>query len=149
MSRKRRLMAGVGMVTLLAGPAYTAAAQESTAGSPSAAEAALEARTVRVASSLRCPVCQGLSIEDSPSPLAIQMKDLIRSQLAAGRSEEEVTAYFVSRYGEWVLLEPPAAGFNLVVYLLPLVAFLAGAAVIALAVRRWTAAPLARSEAGR
>lgn len=144
MSRALRSLAGVGAVALLVGSAALAAAQQ--ASPPPGGDAALEARTVRVAASLRCPVCQGLSIEDSPSPLAIQMKDLIRSQLAAGRSEEEVRAYFVSKYGEWVLLEPPAVGFNLVVYLLPLVALVAGAAVIALAVRRWTAAPLARSE---
>ncbi len=143
MSRALRPLAGVGVVALLVGSALGAAQQ---ASAPPGGDAALEARTVRVAASLRCPVCQGLSIEDSPSPLAIQMKDLIRSQLAAGRSEEEVRAYFVSKYGEWVLLEPPAVGFNLVVYLLPLVALVAGAAVIALAVRRWTAAPLARSE---
>ena len=102
---------------------------------------AMEAEATRIASELRCPVCQGLSIQDSPSPLAQQMKDVIRGQLAEGRSPAEVKQYFISKYGEWVLLEPEASGFNLVVYLLPWLALLAGAGVIFLAVRRWTGAP--------
>lgn len=102
------------------------------------ADSAMEARATRLASELRCPVCQGLSIHDSPSPLAQQMKDLIRTQILEGRSDEEIRAYFVSKYGEWVLLEPKAEGLNLLVYLLPALALLAGAGLIVLAVRRWT-----------
>ena len=101
---------------------------------------AMEARATTLASELRCPVCQGLSIQDSPSPLAQQMKDLIRSQVAAGWSDQQVTDYFVSKYGEWVLLEPRAEGFNLMVYLLPALMLLAGAVGIFVAVRRWTTA---------
>lgn len=97
-----------------------------------------EARVNALAAELRCPVCQGLSIYDSPSPLAQDMKDLIRSQVAAGASDEDVRQYFISKYGEWVLLEPRPSGFNLVVYLLPFVGLLAGAALIFVAVRRWT-----------
>lgn len=99
---------------------------------------AAEARATSLASELRCPVCQGLSIHDSPSPLAQQMKDLIRSQVASGWSDAEIRDYFVSKYGEWVLLEPRATGFNLLVYLLPALMLLGGAAVIFIAVRRWT-----------
>lgn len=99
---------------------------------------ALEARATALADELRCPVCQGLSIHDSPSPLAQDMKDLIRRQVAAGASDEEVRQYFVSKYGEWVLLEPKAQGFNLLVYLLPALALLGGGGLIAVAVRRWT-----------
>jgi cytochrome c-type biogenesis protein CcmH len=99
---------------------------------------AAEARATRLASELRCPVCQGLSIHDSPSPLAQQMKDLIRSQVASGWSDAEIRDYFVSKYGEWVLLEPKATGFNLLVYLLPALMLLGGGAVIFIAVRRWT-----------
>ena len=61
---------------------------------------ALEKRTSEVASALRCPVCQGLSIQDSPSELAQQMRSLVRDQLAAGKSPEEVRRYFISKYGE-------------------------------------------------
>lgn len=99
----------------------------------------LEARATALAAQLRCPVCQGLSIQDSPSPLAQDMKDLIRGQVAAGATDREVRDYFISKYGEWVLLEPEARGFNLLVYLLPGLALLAGAGLIFVAVRRWTA----------
>lgn len=104
-------------------------------------DSAMEARASRLASELRCPVCQGLSIQDSPSPLAQQMKDLIRSQVLEGRSDQEIHQYFISKYGEWVLLEPRAEGFNLLVYVLPGLALLAGAGFIAVAVRRWTVPP--------
>lgn len=97
-----------------------------------------EARATALADQLRCPVCQGLSIHDSPSPLAQDMKDLIRAQIAAGATDEEVRDYFVSKYGEWVLLEPRAEGLNLLVYLLPALALVGGAGLILVAVRRWT-----------
>ncbi|MFW6330088.1 MAG: cytochrome c-type biogenesis protein [Gemmatimonadota bacterium] len=97
-----------------------------------------EARATRLADELRCPVCQGLSINDSPSPLAQDMKNLIRAQVAAGASDEDVHEYFMSKYGEWVLLEPKAQGFNLLVYLLPALGLVAGGALIVVAVRRWT-----------
>jgi cytochrome c-type biogenesis protein CcmH len=99
---------------------------------------ALEARAIALSDELRCPVCQGLSIHDSPSPLAQDMKNLIRTQVASGATDEEVRQYFVSKYGEWVLLEPTASGFNLLVYVLPFLALLGGAALIVVAVRRWT-----------
>lgn len=98
----------------------------------------LESRATRLATELRCPVCQGLSIQDSPSPLALQMKDLIRTQVGRGYTDEQVRGYFVSKYGEWVLLEPRASGFNLLVYILPALALLAGIGLLVVAVRRWT-----------
>lgn len=101
----------------------------------------LENRTREVASQLRCPVCQGLSINDSPSELALEMKALVRDQLAAGRSPDEVRGYFIEKYGEWVLLEPDPRGVNLLVYLLPVLAVAAGGLIVWRAVRRWTAAP--------
>jgi len=102
-------------------------------------DSALEARTSAVASQLRCPVCQGLSIQDSPSELAQQMRSLVRDQLAAGRSPDEVRAYFISKYGEWILLAPAPHGFNLLAYALPVLAIVCGGLVIVVAVRRWTA----------
>lgn len=108
-----------------------------------ASDSALEARTSAVAAQLRCPVCQGLSIQDSPSELALQMRDVVRDQLRAGKSVDEVKAYFVSKYGEWILLEPRASGFNLLVYLVPVALVLGGAAVVVTLVRRWTRPPVA------
>ena len=100
---------------------------------------ALEARAIKLSDELRCPVCQGLSIHDSPSPLAQDMKNLIRSQVASGMTDAEVEQYFVSKYGEWVLLEPTTEGINILVYALPFLALVAGGGFIAVAVRRWTA----------
>ncbi|MFW5946868.1 MAG: cytochrome c-type biogenesis protein [Gemmatimonadota bacterium] len=101
-------------------------------------DSAMEARATRLAAELRCPVCQGLSIDDSPSPLAQQMKDLIRARVVEGWSDEEIHQYFMSKYGEWVLMEPKAEGLNLLVYLLPALALVGGGGLIAVAVRRWT-----------
>src|SRR5262245_7168562 len=109
-----------------------------------ARDAALEARVKEVASQLRCPVCQGLSLQDSPTELSQEMKDVVRDQLAAGKSPDEVKRYFVAKYGEWILLEPKPTGFNLAVYALPIGMLLGGALVITFAVRRWTRS--ARSE---
>lgn len=105
------------------------------------ADSALNARTANVASHLRCPVCQGLSIQDSPSELAQRMRTIVREQLAAGKSPSEIRAYFVARYGEWILLEPRPSGFNVMVYAVPVAAVLAGLVLIVVAVRRWTRNP--------
>jgi cytochrome c-type biogenesis protein CcmH/NrfF len=102
------------------------------------ADTALEALTRSVAAQLRCPVCQGLSLADSPSELALEMKDVVRGQLAAGRTPDEVKAYFVAKYGEWILLEPPRRGVNLLAYALPAIALVGGLGVVWLALRRWT-----------
>ena len=83
-------------------------------------------------------MCQGNSIQDSPSELAQQMRDLIRDQLRSGKSPDEVRAYFVDKYGEWILLSPKATGVNLVVYLVPFVAVLLGGFIVWRTLRRWT-----------
>lgn len=101
----------------------------------------LELQTNELATVLRCPVCQGLSIQDSPSELSLQMKDVIREQLRSGKSPEEVKAYFVSKYGEWILLEPKPKGMNLLVYLAPFIMLLAGGGLIVYTVRKWTRQP--------
>ena len=111
-------------------------------------DSALDAATSGVASQLRCPVCQGESIQDSPAELAGQMRDLVKQQLAAGKTPAEVKAYFVSKYGEWILLDPRAHGFNLVLYAAPYVLLLGGLAVIVVAVKRWTKAGNPEEQAG-
>lgn len=108
-----------------------------------APDSALDRRAREVSSGLRCPVCQGLSIQDSPADLAVEMKALVREQLAAGRSPEQVRAYFIEKYGEWVLLSPRPAGFNLLVYLLPLVLLGVGAIVVQRFIRNNAARPAA------
>lgn len=105
----------------------------------SPADSALEARTSAVASTLRCPVCQGESIQDSPSELAREMRALVRDQLRAGRTPEEIKAYFVERYGEWILLEPTMKGLNVLLYVFPVLLVLGGLALVAVLVRKWSA----------
>jgi cytochrome c-type biogenesis protein CcmH len=133
-------------VTLLAAIAGRAAAQAAGAGAgppvqQAVTDSALEARTTALAAQLRCPVCQGVSIQDSPAELAQQMRGVVREQLRAGKNPDDVKAYFVSKYGEWILLEPRASGFNVLIYALPIVAVLGGLAVVIFAMRRWTAKP--------
>ena len=113
---------------------------------PAAPDSALESRVRAVSSQLRCPVCQGLSLQDSPSELSAEMKDVVREQLAAGKSNDEVLQYFVGKYGEWILLQPKPAGFNLAVYALPVLMLAVGALVVTFAVRRWTRAPQETAE---
>jgi cytochrome c-type biogenesis protein CcmH len=108
------------------------------AAQQSPADSVLEARTAVVAAQLRCPVCQGLSIQDSPSELSQQMRAVVKDQLREGKTPDEVKAYFISKYGEWILLEPKPKGFNILVYLMPILLVAAGLGVIAVAVRRWT-----------
>jgi cytochrome c-type biogenesis protein CcmH len=102
------------------------------------AAADLEDRTREIASELRCVVCQNLSVADSPSDLAKEMRNLVREQVQQGKSREEIQAYFVSRYGEYVLLSPPKRGFNLLVWGLPFLAIAAGGGFVYLVARRWT-----------
>ena len=72
-----------------------------------------------IATKIRCPVCANLSIADSPSDMARQMRVVIGEKLAQGQNQEQILAYFVSRYGEWILLEPKKKGINLLLWILP------------------------------
>jgi cytochrome c-type biogenesis protein CcmH len=97
---------------------------------------ALDARTQEVGGLLRCPVCQGLSVADSPSLMARNMKAEVREQLAAGYDQEQILARFERSYGEFVRLEPRMRGANLVIWLGPLAALLGGAGFVAFWLRR-------------
>ena len=102
---------------------------------------ALEQRTQEIASGLRCPVCQGLSIADSPSEMAVNMKAEVRSMVAKGYTREQIETYFVRSYGEFVLLEPKFQGVTALVWILPVAALLLGAFAVWRVLRRWTATP--------
>lgn len=96
----------------------------------------VEEQTLRLAAELRCPVCQNLSVADSPSEMATQMREVIHEKLKNGESPDQIRNYFVSRYGEWILLAPTRQGFNWVAWLLPFVAILGGGGIIVLTIRR-------------
>lgn len=76
----------------------------------------------KIARALRCPVCQGESAAESNSGVAQEMRRLIAEMLKEGKSEAEIKAFFVERYGEWILYEPPRRGVTLWVWVLPALA---------------------------
>jgi cytochrome c-type biogenesis protein CcmH len=96
----------------------------------------LDAKTDEVGALLRCPVCQGLSVTDSPATMARNMKAEVREKLAAGYDQEQILASFEKSYGEFVRLEPTPRGVNWLVWLGPLAVLLGGGTVIARSLRR-------------
>jgi cytochrome c-type biogenesis protein CcmH len=105
-------------------------------GSEPLASPELEARVHALGKKLRCAVCQGLSISDSPAGMARAQLDKVRELVAAGKSDEEINDYFVARYGEWVLLEPPQRGLGWLVWLGPAMLILVGLVVTFQQVRK-------------
>lgn len=97
----------------------------------------LDARVQDVASQLKCPVCQGESVASSPSQLAQQMRADIRQRLQSGQSEQEVIAYYVSRYGQQIVWSPQWQGFSLLAWLAPIGLLLGGALLLGLTLRGW------------
>jgi cytochrome c-type biogenesis protein CcmH len=87
---------------------------------PSPADA--ERLAYRIASELRCPVCQGLSVADSTTPTAVNIHRRVRELVDAGYAEIEIKDYFVSKFGEWILLNPNSRGLNRLVWIGPLLA---------------------------
>ena len=92
--------------------------------------AALDATTKEVASLLRCPVCQGLSVWDSPATMAVNMKHEVRELLARGYDQDQILRYFESSYGEFVLLVPPKKGIGWLVWVLPVALLIAGGFIV-------------------
>ncbi len=89
-----------------------------------------EERAVRLDKRLICPVCPGETIDQSQVEIAKQMRTIVREKLAEGASDEEVLNFFVDRYGDFVLAQPPKEGFNLIAWIVPpLVLILGGGAL--------------------
>lgn len=115
---------------------------------PRLAGAALDAETKRVGALLRCPVCQGLSVADSPATMAVNMRHQVGELLAAGYTEDQILSYFERSYGEFVRLQPPLRGVNWTLWLAPIVGLLAGGAIIGWMLRRPAAPPASVAEPG-
>jgi cytochrome c-type biogenesis protein CcmH len=125
----RAAMVGLGLAACLALlSAATAAAQPPT---PS------DNDVNHVASQLYCPVCENVPLDVCPTQACAQWRELIREKLAAGWSDEQIKQYFVTQYGDRVLAAPPARGLNWLVYVLPPVAILIGAGILAAVLRSW------------
>ena len=97
----------------------------------------LEDQTRAIATELRCVVCQNLSVADSPSEMAQQMRAIVREQLQAGKSPDQIKDFFVSKYGEWVLLKPRTTGFSALLWILPYVVLGLGVIAALWVVQRW------------
>lgn len=101
----------------------------------------LEERVAAVSATIRCPTCQGLSIQDSPSVLATGSRQIVEQQLREGRTPNEVRQYFVDRYGSSALLSPEPDGPGLLAWVLPAIALPVAAGWGWRRLRRPTGAP--------
>jgi cytochrome c-type biogenesis protein CcmH len=103
--------------------------------------AELERRTTEISAELRCPVCQGLAIGDSPSQMAANMKEQVRELLSRGYTEAQILAYFEKSYGQFVLLKPKFQGVNALVWILPLLALAIGFVLVVSKAKKLEKAP--------
>ena len=99
---------------------------------------ALEEHTEQLSDTIRCPVCQGSSVGDSPSEMARNMKQQVKELLALGFDDEQIILYFEASYGEFIRLEPSKKGLNALVWLAPLIALVLG---VILVLKRLSGAP--------
>jgi cytochrome c-type biogenesis protein CcmH len=109
----------------------------------------LDDRVKNLAHELRCLVCQNQTIADSNAPLAVDLRNQIREQLAAGKSERDVIDFMVARYGDFVLYRPPFKAATLALWLGPFALLGLGAWIFWRRVARRRAAPPGLSEAQR
>ena len=112
-----RILMVAAVLVLAAGVAWAARPQPISAAD----------RVDRIAAEFRCPVCQGLSVADSPSETARSMRALVAQRVAEGRTDDEIRAEFVRSYGDWILLSPPLLSPSGLIWLAPLLAIAFGA----------------------
>jgi cytochrome c-type biogenesis protein CcmH len=110
-----------------------------------AEDPALEAQVNRIGEELRCLVCQNQTITDSHAGLAVDLKNQIREQLKAGRTQQQIVDYMVERYGDFVLYRPPVKGTTLLLWVGPFALLALGAGAGVLIVRRRRGLPEASS----
>jgi cytochrome c-type biogenesis protein CcmH len=103
----------------------------------------LEEQTMAISHELRCPVCQGLAIGDSPSIMASNMKAQVRELLERGYTEEQILSYFEKSYGQFVLLKPKFQGVNALVWILPVAVLAIGFVLVISKAKKLEVAPVA------
>jgi len=89
-----------------------------------------EDRARAIGSRVKCPVCQGVAIADSPSETARAMMDVVEERIADGWSDNQIIDYFSERYTDSIVIDPPFAGNTLLVWLIPMLAVVAGGFMI-------------------
>ncbi|MBN2112589.1 MAG: cytochrome c-type biogenesis protein CcmH [Acidimicrobiia bacterium] len=129
----RRWLAGVCTVALAAVVVVAMIIGEDTA----------QDRVLALGTRIKCPVCQGESIAESPSETSTAMLSVVAEKVAAGESDGQIIEYFTDRYGSGILLDPPFRGRTLALWLTPLVALAGGVALILGLRRRRVTAPAA------
>jgi cytochrome c-type biogenesis protein CcmH len=125
------LPALIALLLLLGAPAAASARQVD--------EAALDSQIREIAKTLRCAVCQTENIWESQSALAAQMREVIRERLQRGESPEQIKSYFLSRYGDYILMEPRKHGLNWLIWAGPFVLLLIGGLFLFRTLSRWSA----------
>ncbi len=133
---KRWIWIGCALLLLGIGPGIRAQQAVDVAADP-----ALERRVNALSAELRCLVCQNQSLADSHAPLAIDLKNQVREQLQAGRSEREVIDYMTQRYGDFVLYRPPFKASTLLLWAGPALLLLIGGGLFWRTLRLGQAAP--------
>lgn len=106
-----------------------AAAQTGTFNPDTPADPATEAHLKELALELRCLVCQNQTIADSNADLAVDLRRIVRSQILEGKSDGDIKAYLVARYGDFVLYKPPMQGNTTLLWFGPFALLLGGAGV--------------------
>ena len=86
-------------------------------------------RVDRITSEIRCVVCQGLSVKDSPAESSRQMRDIVIQRVAEGRTDDQIRDEFRANYGDWVVLAPPLGSWAGLLWLVPIAALLTGIAL--------------------
>ena len=109
------------------------------------ADPGLEARARAISANLRCPVCQGETIDDSNAPISRDLRLAVRERLLAGDSDDQVVDYVVARFGEFVLFKPKAEGSSLILWLAGPAMLLLGGGIAYATSRRRAASPEAES----
>jgi cytochrome c-type biogenesis protein CcmH len=106
-------------------------------------DARVEQRLKNLGEQLRCLVCQNQTIAESTAPLALDLRNQIRAQVAAGRSDDEIRDYMVARYGDFVLYSPPFKATTILLWVGPFALLGVGIAVLAwIVLRRGRGAPV-------
>ncbi len=97
----------------------------------------LDQHVQKLGAQLKCPVCQGESVADSPSDRAQEIRAIIRQQIQAGQSDQQIIQYFSDRYGTQIVWSPPWWGFSLLAWLVPVALLLGGLILIFFTLRDW------------